>query len=146
LTLANLYRIYSNEDADFDSELREGVVRSVEKRWAKVDQDIYIAAVFLNPFIRARIFLPSALTNSALLAIVERVYERILRTTSNMDFMAAFLDYKDEKGEFTKDAMHLQKMADLSEKEVRPLPQHSSVSIVNNVHRPNRLISAKYGR
>ena len=118
LTLANLYRIYSSTDGGFDSELSEGVVRSIEKRWAKVNQDIYITAVFLNPFIRARIFHPSALTNSALLSIVERVYEKLLRTSSNTDFMAAFLDYKDEKGEFTRDAMHLQNMADRSEAEV----------------------------
>ncbi|KIJ42867.1 hypothetical protein M422DRAFT_48080 [Sphaerobolus stellatus SS14] len=55
LTLANLYQIYFFEES-LDDEVRYSIIASLEKRWAKADQDIFILAVFFNPYIRAGFF------------------------------------------------------------------------------------------
>jgi hypothetical protein len=34
------------------------ILESIEKRWAKADQDVFIAAVLLNPFVKASPFSP----------------------------------------------------------------------------------------
>ena len=53
-TLANLYSIYSNLSLDSDSEdfeVCDQVLASLEKCWAAADQDPFISAVVLNPFL-----------------------------------------------------------------------------------------------
>ena len=46
--LANLYRIYSNLDPVDDSDVRDEILDSLEKRWAAADQEPFIATVILN--------------------------------------------------------------------------------------------------
>ncbi|KAF8964938.1 hypothetical protein BDZ97DRAFT_2074991 [Flammula alnicola] len=95
LTLGNLFRQYSDsESTAFDEDLRLGVLKSLEKRWKKVDQDIFIVAVFLNPYIRAKLFKQQFLTEAQLYNIVEQLYERLMRCTADLGFMDAFDDYK----------------------------------------------------
>jgi len=50
LMLGNLARIFS-QNLEFDKDLHLGILTSLEKRWKKADQDVFIMAVFLNPFI-----------------------------------------------------------------------------------------------
>ena len=50
-TLANLFCIYSNLSLPDDLDVCEGILASLEKRWATTDQDPFIAAVILNPFL-----------------------------------------------------------------------------------------------
>ena len=57
ITLANLFRIFSN-DHTLNLDVRRAVLRSLEGRWAKQDQDVIILACILNPFIRGDIFSP----------------------------------------------------------------------------------------
>jgi len=52
MTLANLYRIYSNLNPIKDSDVRDKILASLEKRWAAADQEPFIAAILLNPFLR----------------------------------------------------------------------------------------------
>jgi hypothetical protein len=52
-TLANLYCIYSNLSLPEDQEVHYKVLASLEKCWAAADQDPFIAAVILNPFLYA---------------------------------------------------------------------------------------------
>lgn len=109
LTLGNLFRIYSQRPNSYDEDLRTGIIKSLEKRWKKADQDIFIVAIFLNPFIRDTLFKKEFLTEAKLYNIVERVYERILRCSAdgNLDFLRAFEDYKRSQGEFSDDNMSL---------------------------------------
>jgi len=50
-TLANLYHIYSNLDLGEDADVCKQVLASLEKCWAAADQDPFIAAVILSPFL-----------------------------------------------------------------------------------------------
>lgn len=108
ITLGNLFRQYSNTESPiFDEDLRLGVLKSLEKRWKKIDQDIFIVAVFLNPYIRAKLFKQQFLTEAQLYIIVERLYERLMRCRADLGFMDAFDDYKRSMGEFSDENMSL---------------------------------------
>jgi hypothetical protein len=52
------------------------ILESIEKRWAKVDQDVFIAAVLLNPFVKASPFSPQVpfLTRAGVLSLMKRLY------------------------------------------------------------------------
>jgi hypothetical protein len=51
-----LHRIYSNLDSVEDSEVGDKILASLEKRWAAADQEPFIAAVVLNPYLRGDFF------------------------------------------------------------------------------------------
>jgi hypothetical protein len=111
LTLGNLFRQYSDtESTKFDEDLRLGVINSLEKRWKKADQGVFIAAVFLNPYIRAKLFRQLFLTEAQLYNIVEQVYERLMRCKADLGFLGAFEDYKRSQREFSDDNMSLELM------------------------------------
>ncbi|KAF8062590.1 ribonuclease H-like domain-containing protein [Lyophyllum atratum] len=90
---------------------------SLEKRWDKADQDIFILAVFFNPFIRSHLFQPNALTESQLHSIVEAVFKRFFSRAGDVPLMRAFTDYVREQGEFSRDAMQLDRMKEMFEGE-----------------------------
>lgn len=54
LTLVNLYHTYNNEK--FDPAIRNCIHSSLEKRWAKTGQTVFILAVVLNPYLRGDCF------------------------------------------------------------------------------------------
>jgi hypothetical protein len=45
LTLGNLYCIYS-KNLEFDVEVHTAILASLEKQWAKADQEVFIPTVF----------------------------------------------------------------------------------------------------
>ena len=59
ITLANLYRIYSNADK-FGEGVRTTMHKSLEKRWKKAgsERELYILAIVLNPSLRTAPFHP----------------------------------------------------------------------------------------
>jgi hypothetical protein len=96
----------------------------LEKRWAAADQDAFIAAVVMNPYIRNRFFAGGvqALTLSGLLGIVKRVCARIFQEEPEVEFSEAFMDYLQQREEFSDEWMQLGMWADTFEKQVmRPL-------------------------
>jgi hypothetical protein len=54
LLLGYLYHIHNN--TRINGRIRSAIHNSLEKRWKKVDQYIFILAVVLNPYIRKRAF------------------------------------------------------------------------------------------
>ncbi|KAF8967760.1 ribonuclease H-like domain-containing protein, partial [Flammula alnicola] len=120
LMLGNLVRIFS-QNLEFDEDLRLGVLASLEKRWKKADQDVFITAVFLNPFIRGSLLNKASLTDIDLYAILERVYERVMRRKADLDFLAAFEDYRLKHAEFSDERMGLELMKSKFAAEDAPL-------------------------
>ena len=49
LMLGNLFCIYSHPS--LESQIKEWIIGSLEKRWAKADQEVFILAVSFNPYI-----------------------------------------------------------------------------------------------
>jgi hypothetical protein len=108
LTLGNLFRIYDNVD-ETDHDVKEGIQASLEIRWAKADQDAFILAVFLTPYIRADLFNRKIIqfTPAGIYGIVKHMYKRVFREEPDFDLHAACMDCYKCREEFSDDAMHL---------------------------------------
>ncbi|KAF8808753.1 hypothetical protein BYT27DRAFT_7255217 [Phlegmacium glaucopus] len=120
LMLGNLVCIYTN-CVEFDEDLCTGVIKSLEKRWKKADQDIFIATVFLNPFIQGSLFNKAALNDVELHAIIECVYECVMRRKADIIFLSAFKDYWLKHAEFSDQRMGLELMKNKFAAEDAPL-------------------------
>ncbi|KIL54278.1 hypothetical protein M378DRAFT_1059173 [Amanita muscaria Koide BX008] len=125
-TLANLYRIYSNLSLSEDLDVRDRVLASLEKRWAAADQDPFIAAVVLNPFLRGDFLARRhiALTPIGLCNMLKRLYSRMFRVDVDAAFQAAFMDYFNKREEFSSESMALVDWTDIAQKngqEVNPV-------------------------
>ncbi|KAH9065038.1 hypothetical protein EDB87DRAFT_1535818, partial [Lactarius vividus] len=85
-TLGNLYRIYS--DAQLEDAVQTKVLASLEKRWAAADQDPFIVAVVLNPFLRGTCFSREdvTLTPIGLCNMLKRLHLRIFRCEADYHF------------------------------------------------------------
>lgn len=55
VTLANLFHYFSSAQG-LDATAAAAVLESLERRWANVDQDVFILAVVFNPYIRLSCF------------------------------------------------------------------------------------------
>jgi hypothetical protein len=82
LTFGYLFVTYTAmKDAD-DLPGCQAIIKSLASRWAKTDQEIFVAAIILNPFYRRE---PLAVTpmfnNAGITALLGRVFKRLRRTT-----------------------------------------------------------------
>ncbi|KAI0323704.1 hypothetical protein GY45DRAFT_1264165, partial [Cubamyces sp. BRFM 1775] len=93
LTLANLYRIY-NSDA-------------VEPDGAGLDQDLFILAVFFNPYVRGYCFDRVALPPAEINSMAENAFKRFFGTAPEPDFTDALIAYSQNAEEFTDKKMGL---------------------------------------
>jgi hypothetical protein len=77
------------------------IIASIEKRWEKTDQEIFIAAVLLNPFYRSAPFatLPF-LNNAGIHALLDRLWTRFYQQPPPMDFYEHVNDYLKGTGYF----------------------------------------------
>ncbi|KAJ8462759.1 hypothetical protein ONZ51_g10696 [Trametes cubensis] len=83
--------------------IKDAVIASLEKRWDKSDQDVFIAAVILNPFIRTQPFqhLPELFTPAAIYLLLQRLWTRFYPDTPvPADFYTSVISYLSEDGQF----------------------------------------------
>ena len=92
LTFGSLSIYYQSVRTEDDANIPgcTAILDSIEKRWAKADQDVFIAAVILNPFIKTSAFCPSLpfLTRAGVLALFRRLYERFFSITETAEELA----------------------------------------------------------
>lgn len=120
LTLGLLYKKYA--DPSIEVEVRDGIHRSLESRWAKnADHDVFIMAVFLNPFICSRVFRKGnpALVPLALYNMACRAFTRMFQQPPDTGFHSAFWDDHHEQREFSRERMALNKWKDAYSEQVR---------------------------
>ncbi|KAF9521352.1 hypothetical protein CPB83DRAFT_900824 [Crepidotus variabilis] len=81
---------------------RNAIVASLEKRWAATNQEMFLAAVILNPFYRHEPF--SAIVefnNASIGALIGRVYMQIFRSkTAPDEVLISLRDYLNGTGPF----------------------------------------------
>lgn len=106
-TLAHLYHIFSKPS--FPECVRRAVLPSLEKRWANADQPIFILAVVLNPYIRARAFHPNSAyrTPAGLRSLVSDAFQRFFGELPDYEMDSAFTDYVAWAGEWSAEGMNL---------------------------------------
>ncbi|KAJ7758153.1 ribonuclease H-like domain-containing protein [Mycena maculata] len=75
LMLGNLYRIYGSPK--INSRVRSCVRKSLEKRWLAMEREVFILAVYLNPYIRGSAFSPKnpALKVISLYNVAKRLFQ-----------------------------------------------------------------------
>ncbi|KZV99187.1 hypothetical protein EXIGLDRAFT_831738 [Exidia glandulosa HHB12029] len=120
VTLGNLFAIYSRDA--YSEPVRTAIKASLEKRWAKADQDAFIAAVFLNPLIRDALFNSTNISAPQLYGILKRLYKRVFRTDPSTDMYTAFNDYRMNRGQLSDEAMLVEELRDSAAKEGKGFP------------------------
>lgn len=77
------------------------IIESIERRWKKCDQEIFIAAIVLNPFYKTTPFsrIPE-LNNANIRTLLERLYARFFRCEPPSEFDDQLSHYLQDTGEF----------------------------------------------
>lgn len=118
VTLVNLYHKFC--DPLLDEAVCEVVRSSLEKRWAKADQEVFILAVVLNPSLRVSCFAPGSPYRQfpKLWACVRKIFRRFYGEEPNGDFRRAFHDYVQCVGEWSNENMGLNQHQDQAKRDV----------------------------
>ncbi|KZT64718.1 hypothetical protein DAEQUDRAFT_769439 [Daedalea quercina L-15889] len=93
ITIARLFHIFSEPDLDLSA--CRAVLVSLEKRWAKQDQGIFILAVILNPYIRISAFernSPFCQANE-IQNLTAQVFWHFYRCEPDNEFMTSVIRY-----------------------------------------------------
>jgi hypothetical protein len=63
------------------------IIDSIEKRWAKADQEVFIAAVFLNPFFKIEPFSSKLRlwSQASIFSLLKRLYKRFFSVVERAD-------------------------------------------------------------
>ena len=120
LTLGHLHRVFSDASLLIESELREKVLDSLEKRWAKIDQDVFLMAIVLNPYLRLSRFNRENpyLTEASMWTVFRRVYTRMLGEQPNHELSNTFTEYVHSLGEWSNESMSLEVVSACAAKDV----------------------------
>jgi len=100
LTFGSLFMQYRNMDENKDMQI--AILSSLEKRWAKADQEVFIAAVLVNPLFRVSPFRRlDFLNRSGIRALFTRLWKRFYPGSSpSFDFITHIFDFIDGTGFF----------------------------------------------
>ncbi|PCH38738.1 hypothetical protein WOLCODRAFT_44498, partial [Wolfiporia cocos MD-104 SS10] len=76
----------------------------LEKRWAKADQDLFIACLFLNPFINSNLIDANTLSVAIIMGITRRLYLRVFQLdVPPPDLIHEVYDYAERKNRYSPD-------------------------------------------
>lgn len=116
LTLGNLFHIYSNPN--LDPAIHNAILGSLEKWWAVADQEVFITAVLLNPYICARYLSWTALTEASLYNIITCIFKQIFGQKADLNLLKAFTNYAQGLWEFSHEEILLDMMAEMHKSEM----------------------------
>jgi hypothetical protein len=99
----------------------QAIIESIERRWAKSDQEIFIAAMILNPFYRHEPLKATALFNNAgILALLTRIFKRVYKTaTVPQEFYIEVSNYLNLQNTFSNLTLQLHIEKNLAVSSVR---------------------------
>ena len=127
----------------------EKVYCSLETRWAKIDQDVFLMAVVLNPYLRHDRFNRSNrfLTEASLWVTFRRVYLRMLGEELNSELSNNFTEYIHHLGEWSNESMMLGDISARAAKDVSSVTVSKGYREINLqcYHSTKRLISLTCG-
>lgn len=92
------------DDGTDDTFSSQAVIQSIETRWHKADQEVFIAAVLLNPLLKVSLFAPlDIFTRAGIQVLFERLWCRFhggSRSTPPAEFYTMMEDYLRSTGKF----------------------------------------------
>src|ERR1700683_4825680 len=98
------YRQLTDEE-DFDA--AAAITESLERRWAVADQQIFIAAVIVNPFYQGRPFGQLFfLNNAGIHALLAHLWSHFYQTQPSPDFHTKLMEYLTCSGHYANLASH----------------------------------------
>lgn len=102
LTFGYLVMQYKKMQTDAeDVAACNSIIASIEKRWAVSDQELFVAAVLLNPFYRNSAFAPlQFLNNAGIRSLLVALWKRFYREHPPESFYIEISDYLAETGIF----------------------------------------------
>ena len=102
LTFGSLFMQYQTMDDDKD--VQDAILSSLEKRWAKADQEVFIAAVLVNPLFRVSPFRRlDFLNRSGIRALFTRLWKRFYPSeTPSFEFATHIINFIDGNGFFSE--------------------------------------------
>lgn len=97
-----LFRHFHQLHEREDFEVKEAVLKSLEKRWAASDQQVFIAAVLLNPFYRLEPFNKSSsfFSVSSLCVLINGLWRRFYKQEAASELWESYMQYTEGIGPF----------------------------------------------
>ncbi|KAF8344389.1 ribonuclease H-like domain-containing protein, partial [Amanita rubescens] len=109
LVLGRLYRDYMK--------LLNAIIDSIEKRWSKVDQDLFISAFYLNPYINRKLRNESKLPLSVIMGMIRRLYCRVFKAEKPPpELLQELVSYDNWRGMFSAEMWPLEDLRDVLKK------------------------------
>jgi hypothetical protein len=101
-TFGWLYFEFNKLNNPADQQIKKAVLASIEKRWDKCDQEVFLAAAILNPFVATSAFKPHPFLNFiGLIGLFTRLYKRFYGNEPPPDQMMSNVnDYFNNAGPF----------------------------------------------
>jgi hypothetical protein len=101
LTFGFLIMKYRDEKMNQDPVGRDAITKSIELRWSKSDQEVFISAVLVNPFYRMAPFAPLPIFSKAHIRVLfTKLYHRFFNVQPPTEFIEHTYDFLDGKGIF----------------------------------------------
>jgi hypothetical protein len=102
LTFGFLLMQYRNEKMNEDPVGRDAIIASIEARWDKSDQEVFVCAVFINPFYRTLPFNASlpCFNYTQIRLLLTRLYVRFYGVQPEPLFMTHAYDFLNGAGIF----------------------------------------------
>ena len=99
-SLVARYRVMAGPD---DTTACAAILNSLEKRWLAADQDVFIAAVIINPFFRATPFAPGTrFIVARIKTLLSSLYTRFFQSDPPDTFFTELHDYLTRSGHYSE--------------------------------------------
>jgi len=119
ITFAFLYIRYSKLVDTEDIKARDAILGSIEQRWLKTDQDVFVAGILLNPFHKAQPFRTAPFSTVAgLYNLLHCLWRRFYHNNPPVELYAEYRAYMAGAGDFQAMYNFMQGMQASAEKEV----------------------------
>jgi hypothetical protein len=117
--LHHRYTTLKNQQPE-DERACNAILESLERRWAKADQDVFVAAVILNPLHKIAPFAKSVMFSAAgVYTLLSRLWTRFYKDQPPPGLLAEMRSYFDNKGQYEFLATWIPGLRQQAQKEVR---------------------------
>lgn len=101
LTFGSLVGLYQTRVSSEDVVGCTAILESLEKRWLAADQDVFVAAVIVNPFFRATPFAPGPRFSTAhIKSLLASLYFRFFQSQPPSTFYTELQEYLIGSGQY----------------------------------------------
>lgn len=101
LTFSFLVMKYRDEKMNQDPIGHDAIIHSIEARWSKTDQEVFISAVLVNPFYRTAPFAALPVFSKAHIRVLfTKLYRHFFNVQPPTEFIEHTYDFLDGKGFF----------------------------------------------